>query len=142
MEAVHSIEELREVLNFIGKFKTFVNRYGRWLADYPSFYDKEALVDASDCLTKTVWYLTQHMNHHWYCDTCGRSFKFINENKYLLECSCGGDLWLCTYRPPTERCDSCPERFKCLTERQFPVHKSVLDKKHDLMDSSKIIAEY
>jgi len=144
METIDSVEELQDVIDFIGAFNIFVNKYGRWLADYPSFYDKETLVHASDSLVKTRWYLEQVRNHHYTCDTCSRSLVLDTLSKYALRCTCGGVLWLCTYKPPTYSCDTCKERFKCLTENRFDNHprRESYETNLDNVGNYKIIAEY
>ena len=142
METIDSVEELRNVIDFIGEFKDFVNRYGRWLANYPSFNDKETLVHASNSLVKTTWYLDRLVVYHYHCNDCGLTCKLDSTGRFALRCKCGGTLWLCTYQPPSDRCDSCTERFKCLTENTD--YKE--NKKHSMtlqsVDDYKIIEEY
>ena len=141
-KTVDSVEELVEVIEFIDKMKKFLDHYAEWLQHYPSFMGHNTLTVPMNMLLKTIWYIEQHVNQHFHCDTCGKNFKFVDMNKYVLRCRCGGELWLCTYREPSDRCDTCPERFKCLTNRTD--EKLISHNLHDLedMDNYKVIAEY
>ena len=143
METIDSVEELQNVIDFIGKFKGFVNKYGGWLANYPSFHNKESLVHASNSLVRTLWYLDELVYHHYHCSDCGLTCKLDNTSRFALRCKCGGVLWLCTYQPPSNRCNSCKERFKCLTENNnmrftSKINKDTLQNVTDY----KIIVEY
>jgi len=142
-KTVDSPEELVEVIEFIDRMKKFVDRYGEWLQNYPSFMNNHNHLEVSmNMLLKTVWYIEQHVNQHFHCDTCGRSFKFVDMNRYVLRCRCGGELWLCTHIEPSDRCNNCPERFKCLTERVDERLVNRDPKNLEEMDKYKIIAEY